>query len=759
VSFRPRPKQDEVLAYRRGKMGVSAVPGSGKTITLAALAARLVTSGALRDDQEVLIVTLVNSAVDIFAGRVADLVQAAGLLPNVGYRVRTLHGLAHDIVRERPDLVQLPDDFQIVDERLAEQIRREAAEAWLQAHPTALDGLLSPELDERRAEVVRRQQWSDLVNTIAASLIRRAKDLQATPAELQDRLRRLLPQPLPLVEMGAAIYADYQRALAYRGAVDFDDLIRLALRAMELDPDYLIRLRERWPFVLEDEAQDSSRLQERILRLLVGPDGNWVRVGDPNQAIYETFTTADPQFLRDFLEEPAVVRRELPNSGRSTLEIIELANRLIDWTREKHPVAPLSAALSLPHIEPVPAGDSQPNPPADPRSVQLVARKFSPAAELRAVVRSVGRWLQEHGNRTVAILVPRNDRGAEVAAQLRRQGLACIELLRSTRSTREAAGALAHVAAYLGEPTSPVKLALAYQAWRRDDRTDEDLRTRFGLAVKALRSCRQVEDFIWPRADRDWLVDLALPDDAPDLHTHLVEFRNLVRRWQGATLLPVDQLLLTLAQDLFQEQADLAIAHKLAGVLRRTSAAHPEWQLPELAQELLIIARNQRRFLGMGDEDSRFDPDQYAGQVVVATVHRAKGLEWDRVYLTSANNYDFPSAQVHDSFISEPWYVRDQLNPEAEALAQLDALLSEDGAYEEGFASQAARLEYAAERLRLLYVGITRARRELIVTWNDGRRGDRQPATPLLALQTYWEQRETSEGENERDAHTDEHSR
>ncbi|NIP85784.1 MAG: UvrD-helicase domain-containing protein, partial [Planctomycetales bacterium] len=56
-----------------------------------------------------------------------------------------------------------------------------------------------------------------------------------------------------------------------------------------------------WPYILEDEAQDSSRLQEEILRKLAGKGGNWVRVGDPNQAIFETFTTADPKYLRDFM--------------------------------------------------------------------------------------------------------------------------------------------------------------------------------------------------------------------------------------------------------------------------------------------------------------------------------------------------------------------------------------------------------------------------------------------------------------------------
>ena len=50
--------------------------------------------------------------------------------------------------------------------------------------------------------------------------------------------------------------------------MDYDDLIRLALEALQLDGEYLKRLQARWPFILEDEAQDSSRLQEKILRLL-----------------------------------------------------------------------------------------------------------------------------------------------------------------------------------------------------------------------------------------------------------------------------------------------------------------------------------------------------------------------------------------------------------------------------------------------------------------------------------------------------------
>ena len=98
-------------------MGVSAVPGSGKTWTLSRLAADIIANGELEEDQEVLVVTLVNSAVDNFAVRINDFLESDDYHPLIPpYRVRTLHGLAHDIVRERPDLVGLDANFTIIDD-------------------------------------------------------------------------------------------------------------------------------------------------------------------------------------------------------------------------------------------------------------------------------------------------------------------------------------------------------------------------------------------------------------------------------------------------------------------------------------------------------------------------------------------------------------------------------------------------------------------------------------------------------------------
>ena len=122
-------------------------------------------------------------------------------------------------------------------------------------------------------------------------------------------------------------------------------------------------------------------------------------------------------------------------------------------------------------------------------------------------------------------------------------------------------------------------------------------------------------------------------------------------------------------------------------------------------------------------------------------MHKAKGLEWDRVHLVAVSNYDFPSGQPYDYYRSRRWFWRDELDLQAEAEAQLDNLLSTSDFdwKEEGQGTQEAEMEYVKERLRLFYVGITRAKKELVVTWNTGNRGDNRPAAAFTALRTYLE--------------------
>lgn len=732
VQFRPRPAQESILSYRKGKMGVSAVPGSGKTHVLSCLAADLVARG-LEDGQEVLIVTLVNSAVDNFQRRVAKFIRERQLLPGLGYRVRTLHGLAHDIVRDRPGLVGLSEDFQIVDERASARILRDVVEEWLRRHPGLAGSYLEASLSDYQMREVSGGKWSDLMVQISSVFIKRAKDRERTPQELEELWEDVAGE-LPLARMGLDVYGEYQARLARTG-VDFDDLIRLALRTLELDRDYLERLKWQWPYILEDEAQDSSRLQEEILRRLAGEDGNWVRVGDPNQAVYQTFTTADPEFLRSFMGEEDVVSAPMPNSGRSTQSIIWLANRLVDWVRESHPSQEARDALSPPHIEVTPPGDPQPNPPDDPGGVHLVEKGYVPGREVESVVISVKRWLGKHPELSAAILAPRNKKGYDVVEVLEREQVPYVEILQTTEATRSAARVLLDVLQHLINPNSAAQLTQAFVVWFEGNKMEGEGGANEAVEPlrSALRGVRRVEEFLWPTPGEDWRFS-----DDEEMRP-LFEFRQAVRRWHEAAQLPIDQLILYLAQELFRAPADLALAYKLAVVLRQVADDHPEWGLPQLAEELAAIARNQRRFLGFSQQDLGFEPPP--GRVTVTTMHKAKGLEWDRVYLMAVNNYNYPSGDPSDAYFSEKWFVRDGLNLEAEMLAQLDSLITGQP-YEERKATERDRLELVKERLRLLYVGITRARRELTATWNKGKGGKNQPAIPLAALQALWEERQ-----------------
>jgi len=302
----------------------------------------------------------------------------------------------------------------------------------------------------------------------------------------------------------------------------------------------------------------------------------------------------------------------------------------------------------------------------------------------------------------------------------------------------------ANILNYLGDPKSSSKLSLAYRVWRRAAGDDKETQAFHQAITGIIRGIDRVEDYLWPAGTDDWLVEVDQEHENPAVYDELFAFRTVVRRWHTTIFLPIDQLVLTISQDLFLDPTELALAHKLSSLLRQFSEAHPDWRLPEFTEELANIARNQRKYLGFSQEDEAFDPDLYPGRVVVATMHKAKGLEWDCVFLTALNNYNFPSGDDYDRFQSEKWFVRSHLNLEAEVIAQLKTLTENHpfNWYQPGQASHEARQEFIRERLRLFFVGITRARRWLTATWNTGRTSQKNVAAlPFLALVNHLERK------------------
>ena len=729
-----RPSQKEIMTYQQGLMGISAVPGSGKTWTLSHLAVKLILSTDLEPDQEILIVTFSNSAADNFSNRIGEQLRANGLIEGFGYRVRTLHGLANDIIRERPELVGLSNEFSIIDESESNEIMQDLVAQAMENHFDFLTSLISEDLTEKKRESTIKTDLPKYLLDLTRNWIKTIKDKQISTSQLEKWLEETNTNPLMSVCL--EIYRGYQAALNYRGAIDFDDLIRYALECLQLDPDLTRQLHHRWPYILEDESQDSSKSQQEILTILVGENGNWVRVGDPNQAIYESFTTADPNLLKDFVSRDDVRSVDLPVSGRSAQNIIDLANSMIDWVQTSHPNFAIRDALSEPYIQPTTPGDPQMNPPDRTNNINLENRTMTSDQELIFLSREVKAWLKDNPDSTIAILTFLNKRSSEIANFLKEEKIEVSEvLMKVPEPTRLSAGAIVLILKSLFDPLNSGHLARCLEVFFRHYQNDPDLYRLLKSTGKLIRELENTEDYLYPGSD-DWVQDL----EDEDLNLGSVEmlksFRQTMLRWHAAMILPLDQLVLVIAQDLVLDNSELAIIHKLSGFIKSLLENNPSWSELDIMGELIGISKNDRGFAAFSQMVDSFDPDNYRGKVIVATAHKSKGLEWDKVFLSSANNYDYPGGTDDESFASERWYITDRRNLEAELLYDLESLRVEHsgGIMLRSYDKQNARDEVARERLRLFYVGLTRAKRSLTISWNTGSSNKAHASLPFQYL-------------------------
>ncbi len=746
-----RPAQEAILQYQGGQMAISAVPGSGKTFVLTRLAAQLIAAGRLdaKAGQQVLVVTYLNSSVDTFKARIADWLRELGL-PLAGFDVRTLHSLAREIVLSDPAAAGVADEFPVLDEGQSTLFLARAVDGWIRDHPAVWHSFLPAEATESPQ---MRARWRNITEQTAKNWIRLAKNERYLPIGIQVKVDKALnawattdegppaASNLPLLSMLGGIYARYQSTVEKQGALDFDDLIWRAADLVERNPGLVDALRQRWPFVLEDEAQDSVPLQETLLATLAGPAGNWVRVGDPNQAIMSSFTSSHPRFFRAFLARPEVMERPLPQSGRSSRRIIGLANRLVEWACNEHPLPEVrQAAFSLQFIQPVPADDAQPNPADTESEVRIRVFRHREAEELPAVAKTAWQAASHRPDQTLAILVPTNDAGRSVAEHLDNLGADYDELLRGSAQAQEVAATLGAVLGALANPVQPRSLETALAALIAQEvvptpNLDPAGRERLMTIV---RSVYRPEALLFPAAGEQ-LSD-ALPRGVASATDEqiIARFAEQLRSYLNALVLPPDELALALADELFEKETDLAIAYQISGYFRDLMDANPSWRLPELVAELGNVANGSVQLMGLGTNDMGYEPQP--GRITLTTQHRAKGMEWDTVFMVGIDSHWIPG-HLDARFLG----VHDFLggDPSAEAAAGLRALMSGDaGLLPELSATDTAHIEVIAERLRLLYVGITRARRNLIITRSKAvttysREQETGPATAMAALHCF----------------------
>ena len=462
------------------------------------------------------------------------------------------------------------------------------------------------------------------------------------------------------------VYRRYQAALARAGAVDFGDLLVLPVRLLERDPGVRSRWTGRFRHLLVDEFQDTNPVQYRLLKLLVGPRRNLCVVGDDDQAIYR-WRGADVANILDFdrdFEGARVVKLE--QNYRSTKRILDAAHAVISRARRRREKRLWTEADVG---EPL---------------VLVVGQDEADEAERIARAVAAERARGTAGDE-IAVLYRRNAQSRPIEAAMRATRIPYV-IVRGTSFYERAE--VKDAAAYLRlalNPRSDVDLERVVNRPPRGigDKTVERLRAQAAAAGTSLYealAAREANSELKPAARRA-----------------LGEFHDLV---EG------------LARDVPALDAGVAVqeALKRSGLLARHEA-DPGDEAVERAENLMELVAAARDFdeAIVGEPPPR-DPDEPRppplarfleqiallgeadqetpeGRVALMTLHAAKGLEFEAVFVTGLEDGTLPHER--------PW--ADETSEERDA--------SQD------------------EERRLCYVGMTRAKRRLVLSLARRRMG------------------------------------
>ncbi len=277
-------------ALSKGPLLVTAGPGTGKTKTLTARIAGLVSRG-LAQPEEVLALTFTNRAAREMAGRLE------AMLPSDAHAVTalTFHSFGLRILREHAAKAGRSPEFRVLSAQESESM---FASAVRESCPGA---------NARRISALREE----------ASLLNRRFRSGAEPAGLD------CPGDLDTA------MAAYARAKLAADAFDFDDLVLEAARVLDSDRSARDGIRGRFRFVSVDELQDLSDAQYAFLKLIAPPGADVCAIGDPDQSIYG-FRGASPGIFGRFeADYPATKTVRLGKSYRFTARIAGASGRMI----------------------------------------------------------------------------------------------------------------------------------------------------------------------------------------------------------------------------------------------------------------------------------------------------------------------------------------------------------------------------------------------------------------------------------------------
>ncbi|MDH6104623.1 ATP-dependent helicase [Anabaenopsis tanganyikae CS-531] len=739
-----RPGQQQMADWTSGLLAVSAVPGAGKSTGMAAAAAMAIArqyqvyaQSGVFDRRQVVVVTFTRSAAANIKTKICQYLKDLSL-PQSGFAVYTLHGLALNIASRYPDLSGLDlDNVTLITPNQSHRFVRKAVEQWINNHPELYVRLLEGEqFDGEETEKLRRQSVlrTEVLPDLATTVIHEAKSSGIKPDQLRGWSEKITDKYVTL-RIAAGLYEEYENLMRSHDFIDYDDMILAAIRVLENHSARTIEQNQVLG-VFEDEAQDSSPLQTKLLEILAGVEGdnysptnpyspgNLVRVGDPNQAINSTFTPADPIYFREFCQFCHGLGKlaNMDQAGRSNRIIIAAANYALEWVNGFYQRKNRQLPFSEQKIRPVNTGDPQKNanPVPTGRGLELYKpRDIDHTVELLSQ-RVVELFAENPHNMSAAILVRENRQGRWLTQRLepvcQDHKIKLYDVGESDRRSHVPKEVLA-LLQFCHRPHSSDYLKAALEVLvQRQLIPTQDLNPLASLP----------EEFLYPSP-------LAAPRvEALQKAAHLC--RSLLR---APLELPLYDLISFVALTLNYEQAELASADKLAERVNQQVTDHNSMEAMLGALSEIV---NSERFepVETDDLEGRYTRP---GQLTIITMHKAKGLDWDYVFIPFLHEKSIPGkfwvapkSQFLGKFtLSE--VARAQIRTALHGKSHIPNVYQ---AWEE-----AEHLKMS-EEYRLLYVAMTRAKRLLWMSasqqapfsWSNPENLQAEPPCPVfVALQ------------------------
>lgn len=305
-------QQRQAVQACDGPVLILAGAGSGKTKTLIHRIAYLIAMKKARPEN-ILAVTFTNKA----AGEMKERLMKLMRLPkrrDVAHNVSTFmdiptmgtfHSVCAQILRREITVFGYTNRFVIYDSNDSDHVIK-----------TALKNL--------------GHDPKKVAPAMIKALISRAKNKLLDPSSYAVEAKDTIE------EITAQIYAQYQTTLKENNALDFDDLIRLTVKLFQEQPERLAYYQTLWQYILVDEYQDTNHAQLLLVQLLSQTHHNICVVGDDFQSIY-AWRGADVQNILEFEDHyPTATTILLEQNYRSTKHILEAANAIIKHnTRQK----------------------------------------------------------------------------------------------------------------------------------------------------------------------------------------------------------------------------------------------------------------------------------------------------------------------------------------------------------------------------------------------------------------------------------------